>query len=152
MIHIHVSSSSSIPWCYLIRTFGTLSFGKSTDLFYPAGILIEYCLSEFESSTEQKIRVSSMPSSTFYLLQLHRSQLLYHSFCFFSGCFFIVLGMDYSEFLWLGLQQLVESFFYAASYKFLSSLSITASFSCTIFFRHGLLSPFRMLCRHLILP
>ena len=57
------------------------------------------------------------------------------------------------QLLCLGLQQFVESFLYAATHKFLEFvLDFKASLELYNLLRHGLLSPFRMVCRNFILP
>ena len=56
------------------------------------------------------------------------------------------------QLLCLGLQQLVEGFLYAASYQ-LFDLTLDYFFvKLYNLFRHGLLSPFRMVCHNFILP
>ena len=57
-----------------------------------------------------------------------------------------------SQFLRLGLQQLVESLLYAATHKILELSLDYFLVKLYNLFRHGLLAPFRMVCRDFILP
>src|SRR5699024_7368873 len=56
------------------------------------------------------------------------------------------------QLLRLGLQQFVEGFLYAASYQFFDLTLDYFLVKMYNLFGHGLLSPFRMVCRDFILP
>ena len=56
------------------------------------------------------------------------------------------------QLLCLGLQQLVECLLYAATHKFLELPLDYFLIQLYNLFRHGLLAPFRMVCRDFILP
>ena len=56
------------------------------------------------------------------------------------------------QLLCLGLQQLIEGFFDAAAHQFLELPLDYFLVKLYNLFRHGLLSPFRMVCRDFILP
>ena len=56
------------------------------------------------------------------------------------------------QFLCPNFQQLVEGFLYAASYQLFDLILDYFLIKLYNLFRHGLLSPFRMVCRNFILP
>ena len=56
------------------------------------------------------------------------------------------------QLLRLGLQQFVERFLYTAPYQFFDLTLDYFLVKLYNLFRHGLLSPFRMVCRNFILP